>query len=201
MDHLATASEQQNRGDQLSERAAAIAQPSIAVLPPQRRRTRVEVEVPEALMGEFELMLHELLEGKRTRLNLLGEEVAAIESRALEGLQVILEAIRSDAGTAQCGRLVRFLAGLSNGCDYPFDFSDLQPLDPALASACLDYLNFDRLGVCEIEDQLEERGRDLQAWVRDYGITPLQREESRWGGGKDGELAVRRRFVGPSVHF
>jgi hypothetical protein len=147
--------------------------------PLRRRKVRVEVEVPEALMGEFDLMMQELLVGKRARLDTLGQEIEAIEVRGLEGLQVILAAIRSNPGTGQVGRLVRFLAGLYNGWDYPFDLSDLRPLDANLANACLDYLNYDRLGICDLDTHLEGGGRELQAWLRDYGITPLQRDEAR----------------------
>jgi hypothetical protein len=43
-------------------------------------------------------------------------------------------------------------------------------LDTALANACLDYLNYDGLGICD-SDQTE--GRELEAWIR---IVPLDRE-------------------------
>jgi hypothetical protein len=82
-------------------------------------------------------------------------------------------------GTGQAGRLVSFLAALYNGYDYPFDLSDLRPLDTKLANACLDYLNYDRLGICDLDKHLEGGGRVLQAWFRDYGLTPLQRDSSR----------------------
>lgn len=38
--------------------------------------------------------------------------------------------------TGQTGLLVSFLAGLYNGYDYPFDLSDMRPLDTKLANAC-----------------------------------------------------------------
>lgn len=50
----------------------------------------------------------------------------------------------------QTTRLVLFLAGVYNGSDYPFDLTWLRMLDTKLANACLDYLNFDRLGVNEV---------------------------------------------------
>jgi hypothetical protein len=53
-------------------------------------------------------------------------------------------AIRQNPTTGQAGRLVRFLAGVYNGQDYPFDLTDLRALDTRLANACLDYLNYDR---------------------------------------------------------
>jgi hypothetical protein len=145
-------------------------------IPLRRRKVRVEVEIPEGQVGEFDLMMHELLAGKRTRLETLEQEFKAIEERGLRGLSVILAAIRSHAGTGQAGRLVRFLAGLYNGYDYPFDLCDLRPLDTNLANACLDYLNYDRLAVCDLDKHLEGGGRELQVWLRDYNIVSLQRE-------------------------
>jgi hypothetical protein len=67
------------------------------------------------------------------------------------------------SGEEQSGRLVRFLAGLYNGYDYPFDLSDLRPLDTSLANARLDYLSYDRLAVCDLDKHLECGGRELRA--------------------------------------
>jgi hypothetical protein len=61
--------------------------------------------------------------------------------------------------------------GLYNGYDYPFDLSDLRPLGTKLANACLDYLNYDRLGICDVDKHLEGGGRELEGWLRDYGKT------------------------------
>ena len=79
-------------------------------------------------------------------------------------------------GTGQAGRRVAFPAGVYNGWDYPFDLSDLRTLDTALANACLDYLNYDRLGICDLDKHLPGGGRALQAWIRDYNIVPIDRK-------------------------
>jgi hypothetical protein len=157
--------------DAVQARVMATVSPTL-----RRRKVRVEVEIPEGLMGEFDLMMQELLVGKRCRLDTLEQEFKAIEVRGLRGLAVILTAIRSHAGSGQAGRLVHFLAGLYNGYDYPFDLSDLRPLDTNLANACLDYLNYDRLAVCDLDKHLDGGGRELQAWLRDYNIVPIDRE-------------------------
>ena len=47
---------------------------TVSKQPLKRRKVRVEVEIPEALMGEFDLMMHELLAGQRTRLDTLAQE-------------------------------------------------------------------------------------------------------------------------------
>jgi hypothetical protein len=67
---------------------------------------------------------------------------------------------------------VRFLAGLYNGADYPFDLTDLRALDTTLASACLDYLNYDRLGHKEVHKHLENGDEDLHQWLSAYRIKP-----------------------------
>jgi hypothetical protein len=92
--------------------------------------------------------------------------------RALAGLATILESVRAHPGTGQAGRLVAFPAGLYNGYDYPFDLSDLRPLDTKLANACLDYLNYDRLGVCDLDKHLGG-DRVLPALLREYNLVPL----------------------------
>jgi hypothetical protein len=152
--------------------------PAQGAMPLRRRKIRVEVEVPEGMMGEFDLAVHEILGGARTRLTALEQEFTAIETRALAGLHIILSAVRASDG-GQSARLVRFLASLYVKYDCPFELTDLRTLDTKLANACLDYLNYDRLGVCDLDRHLEDGGRELEGWMRAYGLLPLHREESR----------------------
>ena len=63
-----------------------------------------------------------------------------------------------------------FLAGVYNGQDYPFDLTEFRALDTELANACLDYLNYDRLGAKEVHRHLANGDRDLHRWIEDYGI-------------------------------
>jgi hypothetical protein len=84
--------------------------------------------------------------------------------------QIIETAIGNNPTSGQAGRLVRFLAGLYNGSDYPFDLTDLRVLDTRLANACLDYLNYDRLGKREVHRHLTGGDRRLHQWLEDYGI-------------------------------
>jgi len=48
--------------------------------------------------------------------------------------------------------------------------TELRVLDTELANACLDYLNYDRLGRREVHRHLSSGERDLQRWIDDYGI-------------------------------
>jgi hypothetical protein len=82
----------------------------------------------------------------------------------MEALQYIEKAINDHPTTGQARRLVRFLAGLYNGQDYPFDLSELRGLDTKLASARnpagpeapMNAAGIDLLSEAEIE-QLAER--------------------------------------------
>jgi hypothetical protein len=68
--------------------------------------------------------------------------------------------------------LVRFLASLYLKYDCPFELTDLRTLDTALANACLDDLNYDRLGVCDLHRHLADGGAEVEGWIRDYGYLP-----------------------------
>ena len=63
----------------------------------------------------------------------------------MAALQDIEKAINEHPTTGGAKRLVRFLAEVYNGQDYPFDLTELRGLDTILANDCL-FLN--RLGRC-----------------------------------------------------
>jgi hypothetical protein len=113
-----------------------------------------------------------ILRKKLARTEALEHGVEAIMERARPALEVIETAIRQNPTTGQAGRLVRFLAALYNGYDYSFDLTELRALDTALANACLDYLNYDRLGKAEVHKHLAGGDRELQGWIKDYGVEP-----------------------------
>jgi hypothetical protein len=98
--------------------------------------------------------------------------VERVMERARIALQVIETAIRQNPTTGQAGRLVRFLAALYNGYDYSFDLTELRALDTELANACLDYLNYDRLGKVEVHTHLSGGDRELQRWIQDCRVEP-----------------------------
>lgn len=148
---------------------------NVTYLPPGGKTLHVEAEIPKSQLNEFEQAVREIVAGKRPRMDALETEVAATTARAMAALQIIVAAIRAHPTTGQAGRLVRFLAGVYNGQDYPFDLTELRPLNVRLASACLDYLNYDRLGIKEVHEHLEDGDRELLRWFEDYGIKPAAR--------------------------
>lgn len=122
----------------------------------------------------------EIVSGKKlVRTEALEHGVEDVMERARGALKTIETAIREHPTTGQAGRLVRFLAGVYNGSDFPFDLTDLRALDTELANACLDYLNYDRLGKREVHHHLSGGDRELQQWFRDYGVEPALRLSER----------------------
>jgi hypothetical protein len=145
---------------------------------PRKRIIHLEV-FTDAQAAELDAAWQEILSGKRTRLNTAAEEINEIMERARTGLQIIVRAIEEHPGTGQAGRLARFLAGVYNGSDYPFDLTDLRALDTELASACIDYLNYDRLAKAEVHTHLPHGGRQMERLIAQYGIRQRLQLSSR----------------------
>jgi hypothetical protein len=141
-----------------------------------RKRLQLHLDVAdEAQAAELQTAWQEIISGKKTRLSTAAEETDAIMERARPALQRIVQAIEDHPGSGQARRLVRFLAGVYNGGDFPFDLTDLRALDTELANACIDYLNYDRLGKAEVHTHLPGRGRQMQQILADQGIRPQPR--------------------------
>ncbi len=124
----------------------------------------------EADLERFKAEVRQVLVMLRPRAIAEVQSVRRIKHRAMVALNTISSSIQRHPGTGQSRRLVRFIAGCYNGDDYPFDLTDLRALDAALAQACLDYLDYDRLGVLEVHHHLSGSERMLQRWIHDYGV-------------------------------
>jgi hypothetical protein len=138
--------------------------------PPPLKTVHVEANIPVSQLDEFELALVEIAGGERPRMDTLLRDEGSIQTRAILALQAIEANIQAHPTTGQSKRLVRFLAGLHNGQAYPFDLTVLRSLDTRLANACLDYLNYDRLGKKEVHKHLANGDRELHRWLKEYGI-------------------------------
>lgn len=139
---------------------------------PPSKTVHVEANIPASQLDEFERAIVEIVAGERPRMDELVHDESSIHSRAMQALQSIEESINAHPTTGQSRRLVRFLAGLYNGQDYPFDLTELRGLDTRLANACLDYLNYDRLAKKEVHEHLANAERDLHRWLEEQGILP-----------------------------
>jgi hypothetical protein len=150
-------------------------------LPPLDKKFELTMTVStEAQARELQTAWREIVAGKQPRTEALERDEIAITARALAALRIIETAIRENPTTGQAGRLVRFLAGVYNGSDFPFDLTDLRALDTRLANACLDYLNYDRLAKREVHHHLSGGDRELHEWFRSFGL--LEDEEERTRG-------------------
>jgi hypothetical protein len=142
---------------------------------PMTPRKRIQLHFDVATddqAAELSAAWEEIVSGKRTRISTAAEDTHEIMERARGALQTIVKAIETNPGTGQTGRLVRFLAGVYNGNEFPFDLTDLRVLDTELANACIDYLNYDRLAKAEVHTHLPDGGRQMQWFIAQHGIRP-----------------------------
>ncbi len=138
---------------------------NVTRLPALSETVHVEADIPISQRDEFERTIVEIIAGERPRMDPLDRDLAKIKLKAVA-------AINENPITGQAKRLVRFLAGLYNGQDYPFDLTVFRGLDAKLANVCLDYLNYDRLDIAEIHKHLANGERDLHRWLEEYRIAP-----------------------------
>jgi hypothetical protein len=159
-------------GDRTSCRGEGI---HMAIHPSEEKRIHVELTVLESQREELQLAWHEIVAGRRPRMDALNHEISSITARAMEALRTIEGAIRRNPTTGQARRLVWFLAAVYNGPEFLFDLTELRALDCELANACLDYLNYDRLGRREVHSHLSSGDVELQQWIDDYDLRPRGR--------------------------
>jgi hypothetical protein len=138
--------------------------------PRSSKSVHVEADIPASQFDEFQCAIAAIIAGERPRMDALVRDEGSIYARAMEALQVIEASINAHPTTGQSRRLVRFLAGVYNGQDYPFDLTELRGVDTWLANACLDYLNYDRLGRMEVHKHLAYGDRNLHRWLEEYSI-------------------------------
>jgi Thioesterase domain len=148
---------------------------NITRLPPSKKTVQVQAEIPISQRDEFDRTMMGIVAGERPRMNAMVLDEAAIDTRAMQALQLIEATINAHPSTDQSRRLVRFLAGVYSGSDYPFDLTELRRLDTKLANACLDYLNYDRLGKRAVHKHLANGDGDLHRWLEQDGIETASR--------------------------
>ena len=143
---------------------------NVARRPPFGKTIHVEADIPASQPDEFGRAIMTLVAGERPQMDVLARDEGEIVSRAMAAL----ERIETHPGTGQARRLVKFLAGIYNGEDYPFDLTELRALDTELANACLDCPNYDRLGKREVHKHLKNGDRDLHRWMERYDLLPRE---------------------------
>lgn len=111
----------------------------------------------------------EVLEDFVSKLAAISPAKDAARGPAVEGLKLIVGAIRQNPGSGQTHLLVGFLGGLYNGPRFPFDMTDLRSLDHELAEACLDVLRFDHFGQAEVHTWGVIDGDELNELLQAHG--------------------------------
>lgn len=122
-------------------------------LPPETKKFNVTLSVAsEAQLAELDAAWREIVTGKRLpRTEALEQDTEAIMERARDGLAMMVKFIEQNAAASTSARLVKFIAGMYNGDDYHVDLTDLRTFDSPLATAVLDYLNYDPEPPCRLK--------------------------------------------------
>lgn len=129
--------------------------------------SKVPVHLVDAFLKNIEEFFAQARGGK-TSGQLAAEIRARDEDAGLDAL-VRLEAIaHGDSG--QAGVVARFLAGLYNGDDFPFDLTELRRLDSDLFECCLAVLRLDNNPKVEIHKYLPDGDKRFQKMIRDWNL-------------------------------
>lgn len=104
---------------------------------------------------------------------------AAQLKEAIEAVRRLVEVALHDSG--QCRHIARFLLGLYNGPEYPFDLTRLRALDTNLADDCLSVLKADARGWFRKEIHLffENGGKLFNEIGRLHGVKPCRPRRAR----------------------
>ena len=79
---------------------------------------------------------------------------------------------RGDAGPRDRHSFSGFSLVTYNSETFPFELDELRGLDEALAIACLEYLNYDRLRRTKVHEHLPGGAAQLQGWMKRFGLWP-----------------------------
>ncbi|KWU19266.1 MULTISPECIES: hypothetical protein [Burkholderiaceae] len=86
----------------------------------------------------------------------------------VDSLATLLDVAQGDAG--QAGVIARFLAGLYNGADFPFDLTELRGLDDDLFEHCLAVLRLDHRPAVEVHNYFPGGAVRWQTMINQWGI-------------------------------
>jgi len=86
----------------------------------------------------------------------------------LDALAFLVNLTQGDTG--QCGIVARFLAGLYNGFDFPFDLTELRALDSDLFERCVAVLRLDNTPTVEIHRYIPDGDAVFLKMLRDWDL-------------------------------
>lgn len=114
------------------------------------------------------------------------------ERRGVPALARLIEIARGDSG--QCGRVRRFLLGLYNGGDFPFDLTDLRGLDSAIQEDALRVLSMDMTPAVEVHKRIPVAAI-IADWAADAFTAYCPRCHDRVPTIDDGETCAQCKLV------
>ncbi|WP_213766552.1 hypothetical protein [Caballeronia sp. dw_19] len=120
-------------------------------IPPRPKTQAITTHVPEHLVEGFLETTTEFLtnaRGGKTASQRAAELRAQDKDQGLDSLEYLLRVAESDTG--QSPVIARFLAGLYNGTDFPFDLTEFRALDSDLLEHCLNVLRLDSRPAVEV---------------------------------------------------
>lgn len=85
------------------------------------------------------------------------------ERRGIPALARLIDVGRGHSG--QCGRVRRFLIGLYNGSDFPFDLTDLRAVDRAMQQDALAVLEMDMTPSVEVHRRIPGVSEIVAEWA------------------------------------
>lgn len=138
---------------------------------PIRKTKPVTHHVPEHLFDAFLQNATDFLQNARggnTPAQRAAEVRAQDKDAGLDSLTILLEQTRGDSG--QCGTVARFLAGLYNGTDFPFDMTELRGLDADLFEHCIAVLRLDSHPDVEIHKYIPDGDKVFLEMLQDWGL-------------------------------
>ncbi|MCL1622605.1 hypothetical protein [Ralstonia pseudosolanacearum] len=139
-------------------------------IPPRPATQPITHHVPAHLVNAFLQMAEEFFAQARGQQT-TGQRAEEIRARdrdaGLDSLAHLLDVAERDSN--QSGVVARFLAGLYNGQDFPFDLTDLRRLDDDLFEHCLAVLRLDQLRV-EVQAYFPDGDARWQRLIKNWGL-------------------------------
>lgn len=109
-------------------------------LPSRPRTVKVTLDVPAERQEAFMRLWREFASGETPQDEVIRQR-ARDREQGIASLQALVKVAQGRSG--QCRYIARFLAGLYNGPRFPFDLTDLRPIDDALLEHALAVLRMD----------------------------------------------------------
>ncbi|WP_454744038.1 DUF7673 family protein [Cupriavidus necator] len=144
-------------------------------IPPRPKTRPITHHVPEHLADAFMQAADEFFaqaRGGRTSGQRAAEVRAQDHDAGLDSLTYLLTVAEGD--TNQAGTVARFLAGLYNGTDFPFDLTELRGLDADLFEHCLAVLRLDNQPKVKIHRYLPDGNERFQRLIADWNLSPIE---------------------------